>query len=144
MDALPNVLRDALTSHREQYEQEYRTCMAELLDDENWQQLDEARRDIFLQKRHLDAVPEINISDLDSVLSSLDDISFARWNDKTAGLPSIFNQVLKDAISELQPKTRYAKLNKPIIKSEKELQDWLAYVEQELRSQLESGPVVPS
>ncbi|WP_210531104.1 hypothetical protein, partial [Pantoea ananatis] len=26
-----NVLRDALTSHREQYEQEYRTCMAELL-----------------------------------------------------------------------------------------------------------------
>lgn len=139
-----NVLRDALTSHREQYEQEYRTCMAELLDDENWQQLDEAKRNSFLQKRHLDAVPEINISDLDSILSSLDDISFARWNDKTAGLPSIFNQVLKDAISELQPKTRYVKLNKPIIKSEQELLDWLAYVEQELRSQLENGPVVPS
>lgn len=139
-----NVLRDALTSHREQYEQEYRNCMVELLEDENWQLLDEAKRDAFLQKRHLDTVPGIDISDLDSVLSSLDDISFARWNDKTAGLPSIFNQVLKDAIRELQPKIQYARLNKPIIKSEQELQDWLSYVEQELRAQLETGPVVPS
>ncbi len=139
-----NALRDALTSHRENYEAEHRHCMADLLDDENWQKLDEAKRNAFLAKRHLDTIPAIEISTLDDTLNSLDTISLDQWNDKTASLPSIFSLVLKDAISELQPKTRYHKLNKPIISNEQELQKWLDYVETELRAQLALGPVVPN
>lgn len=144
LDKATNELRTALTAHRDKYEEEYRTCMSELLDDENWQQLDEAKRSSFLQKRNLHAIPSIDISDVDAVFSSLDDISFNNWNDKVAALPGIFALALKDAINELQPKTQYHKLNKPIIKTEQDLQTWLAYVEAELRAQLEKGPVVPS
>ncbi|WP_342607413.1 BREX system P-loop protein BrxC [Vibrio tritonius] len=139
-----NVLRDALTNHREQYEVEYRNCMADLLDDENWQQLDEAKRTAFLNKRHLDEIPAINVSDLDSVLNSLDEISFDSWNYKTAALPGIFSQVLKDAISELQPKTQYCKLNKPILKTEQDIDQWLVEAKKELLAQLAHGPVVPN
>lgn len=139
-----NVLRDGLTSHRERYEVEYRHCMADLLDDENWQQLDEAKRNAFLQNRHLDEIPRINVSDLDSVLNSLDDISFDNWNNKTAALPSIFSQVLRDAISELQPKTQYCRLTKPILKTEQDIDQWLAEAKKELLAQLAHGPVVPN
>ncbi|HIF9321477.1 TPA: BREX system P-loop protein BrxC [Photobacterium damselae] len=139
-----NALRDALTMYRDQYESEYNTCMQDLVEDENWLQLDEAKRSAFLAKRNLSTIPDINVSNIDEVCNSLDEISFAQWRDKTAALAGIFSQVLKDAISELQPKTQYHKLNKPIIKSEQDLQDWLAYAEQELREQLAKGPVVPN
>ncbi|HIF9457336.1 TPA: BREX system P-loop protein BrxC [Photobacterium damselae] len=139
-----NALRDALTMYRDQYEDEYNTCMQDLVEDENWLQLDEAKRSAFLAKRNLSSIPDINVSNIDEVCNSLDEISFAQWRDKTAALAGIFSQVLKDAISELQPKTQYHKLNKPIIKSEQDLQDWLAYAEQELREQLAKGPVVPN
>ena len=139
-----NALRDGITAHRANYEEEYQTCMSELLDDENWQLLDEAKRDAFLANRNLADITSINVSELDEVLNSLDEISFNQWNDKTAALPGIFSQVLKDAISELQPKTQYCRLNKPIIKTEQDLQDWLKYVESELRTQMENGPVMPS
>ena len=139
-----NALRDGITAHRANYEEEYQVCMSELLDDENWQLLDEAKRDAFLANRNLADIPSINVSELDEVLNSLDEISFNQWNDKTAALPGIFSQVLKDAISELQPKTQYCRLNKPIIKTEQDLQDWLKYVESELRTQMENGPVKPS
>ncbi|MBF4385865.1 hypothetical protein, partial [Vibrio anguillarum] len=100
------------------------------------------KRNEFLNKRSLDVIPAINIADEDSVFNSLDETSFDRWNDKVALLPGIFDAVLKDAISELQPKTKYYKLNKPLLETEDDLQKWLADVERELRSELENGPVV--
>lgn len=143
LDKATNELRTALTAHRERYEEEHRACMSDLLADENWQKLDEAKRNAFLKKRNLDVIPAINVTDEDEIFNSLDDISFEKWNDKVALLPGIFNEVLKDAISELQPKTRYYKLNKPLLESEADLQKWLADAEQELRAELEKGPVVP-
>jgi hypothetical protein len=143
LDKATNELRTALTAHRERYEEEHRACMSDLLADENWQKLDETKRNEFLNKRSLDIIPAINIADEDSVFNSLDETSFDRWNDKVALLPGIFDAVLKDAISELQPKTKYYKLNKPLLETEDDLQKWLADVERELRSELENGPVVP-
>ncbi|USR94437.1 BREX system P-loop protein BrxC [Aliivibrio fischeri] len=143
LDKATNELRTSLTAHRERYEEEHRACMSDLLADENWQKLDEAKRNEFLKKRNLDNIPSINIADEDSVFNSLDETSFNRWNDKVALLPGIFDAVLKDAISALQPKTKYHKLNKPLLENENDLQKWLVTIEQELRAELEKGPVVP-
>ena len=139
-----NALRDTLTSRLGEYQQEHKACMLELEEDENWQKLDETKRNEFLKKRHLDKLPEVNVSDAAGVFDSLDEINFEQWSDKTAALPSIFDQVLKDAISELTPKVRYYKLNKPLIEDETQLQNWLDKVEKDLRAELAKGPVVPS
>jgi hypothetical protein len=139
-----NGLRDTLTSRLNEYQQEHKACMLELEEDENWQKLDETKRNEFLKKRHLDKLPAVNVSDAAGVFDSLDEINFEQWSDKTAALPSIFDQVLKDAISELTPKVRYYKLNKSLIENEGQLQNWLTKVEQELREELAMGPVVPS
>ncbi len=138
-----NALRDALTAHRNDYETEHRQCLQELEADTTWQQLDPAKREQFLAARHLDTIPEIDISDIDAVFNSLDEISLDSWRNKTSALPGIFDKVLRDAVTELQPKTQYCKLNKPIIKSEEELQQWLKEVESELRQELNKGPVMP-
>jgi hypothetical protein len=139
-----NALRDTLTSRLGDYQEEHKDCMLELEENDNWQKLDETKRNQFLAKRHLDKLPEINLSDTAAVFDALDDINFEQWSDKTAALPSIFDQVLKDAISELTPKVRYYKLNKWLIENEDQLQSWLTKVEQELREELAKGPVVPS
>ena len=138
------ALRDALTAHRSKYEEAYREYLQELEADEHWQQLDETKRHGFLFQRRLDSVPEIAISSLEDAFDSLDTISFEQWNDKVAALPSQFDALLKDAIAELQPRTKHCKITKRVINNEQELQDWLKNVEQELRAQLANGPVMPN
>lgn len=139
-----SALRDALTAHRSRYEEAYKYCLQELEADEHWQKLDEAKRHAFLFQRRLDSVPDVQVSTLDEAFDSLDAISFEQWNDKAAALPGLFDALLKDAINELLPKTKYHKLNKRVINNEEELKEWLDYVEQELRQQLINGPVMPS
>lgn len=139
-----DALRFTLTAKRSEYETEHQQCMSDLLGDENWQKLSEDEQNRYLAERNLLTIPDVNVSSLEDIFDSLDKINLQQWNDKTAALPGLFSQVLKEVVQALQPKTRYHKINKPVINSEQELTDWLAYVENELKTQLAYGPVVPS
>ncbi|MFA0082797.1 BREX system P-loop protein BrxC [Vibrio breoganii] len=137
-------LRIAITAHYDRFEQEHRGCLVELQNDETWASIGSEKQEFYLKKYNLHELPKVNISDADSVFNSIDTIGFNQWNDKTSALQSIFTRMLKDVIQELQPKVRYQKLDRIIIKSEQDLQKWLAATEQKLRAELENGPVMPN
>ncbi|MFC3034464.1 BREX system P-loop protein BrxC [Pseudoalteromonas fenneropenaei] len=139
-----DALRLAIEAKRTAYDQEHRQGLSDLLDDENWCKLSSEEQDALLSERGLMFNSTVNVSSLEDIFDSLDRLSLQQWSDKTAALPGLFSQVLQAAITKLQPKTRYHRINKPVINSEQELSDWLAYVERELKAQLVHGPVVPN
>lgn len=139
-----SALRDAITAKLSEYEEEFNACHRDLMDDTNWAKLDDAKRQALLEKRSLSSIPSINLSSPAAVYDAIESTSFEQWNDRISALPGRFDAALKDAISELAPKVKHIRLNKPMIESEDDLQAWLTDVEAQLRSELANGPVVPS
>lgn len=139
-----SALRDAITAKLSEYEDEFNACHRDLMDDTNWAKLDDAKKQALLEKRSLSSIPSINLSSPAAVYDAIEATSFEQWNDRISALPGRFDAALKDAISELAPKVKHIRLNKPMIESEDDLKAWLTDVEAQLRSELANGPVVPS
>jgi len=139
-----SALRDAITAKLSEYEEEFNACHRDLADDTNWLKLDDAKKQALLGKRSLSTIPSVDLSSAAAVYDALEETSFEQWSDRISALPGRFDAALKDAISELAPKVRYSRLNKPMIESEEQLLDWLAEVEAQIRAELANGPVVPS
>jgi len=139
-----SALRDAITAKLSEYEDEFNACQRDLMDDANWAKLDESKKQVLLDKRSLASVPIVDLSSSAAVYDAIEATSFEQWNDRISALPGRFDAALKDAISELAPKVKHIRLNKPMIESEDDLKAWLTDVETQLRSELANGPVVPS
>jgi hypothetical protein len=138
------ALRDAVTAKLTEYEKEFNTCHRDLIDDSNWTKLDDGKKQALLEKRSLSCMPSINLSSGAAVYDALEATSFEQWSDRISALPGRFDAALKDAISALTPKVKYTRLNKPLIESEQDLQNWLQEIETQIRAELANGPVVPS
>jgi len=139
-----SALRDTITAKLSEYEDEFNACQRDLIDDANWLKLDDEKKHDLLAKRGLLGIPIVDLSSAAAVYDALDETSFEQWSDRISALPARFDAALKDAISELAPKVKYSRLNKPVIESESDLQKWLADVEAQLRAELANGPVVPN
>jgi hypothetical protein len=139
-----SALRYAITAKLSEYEEEFNACHRDLTDDANWLKLDDAKKQALLAKRSLSTIPSVDLSSAAAVYDALEETSFEQWSDRISALPGRFDAALKDAISELAPKVRYSRLNKPMIESEEQLLDWLAEIEAQIRAELANGPVVPS
>ncbi|MEL0603482.1 BREX system P-loop protein BrxC [Pseudoalteromonas undina] len=139
-----SALRDAITAKLSEYEDEFNACHRDLMDDTNWAKLDDSKKQALLEKRSLNSIPSINLSSPAAVYDAIEATSFEQWNDRISALPGRFDAALKDAISELAPKVKHIRLNKPMLESEDDLKAWLTAVEAQLRSELANGPVVPS
>lgn len=138
------ALRDAITAKLTQYETEFNTCQRDLSDDSSWTQLDSTKQQGLLTKRDISKIPSVDLSSAAAVYDAIDTTSFEQWNDKISALPGRFDGALKEAISEIAPKVTYSRIDKPVIESEQDLQDWLKAVEAQIRVELANGPVRPS
>ncbi len=138
------ALRDAVTAKLTEYEQEFNACHRDLIDDSNWEKLDDGKKQALLEKRSLASIPSIDLSSGAAVYDALEQTSFEQWSDRISALPGRFDAAFKDAISALTPKVQYCKINRHVIESEQDLQNWLQETEAQLRAKLVNGPVVPS
>ena len=139
-----SALRDAITAKLSEYEDEFNACHRDLVDDANWAKLDDAKKQALLEKRSLHSIPTVDLSSSAAVYDAIEETSFEQWSDRISALPGRFDAALKDAISELTPKAKHCRLNKPVIESEQDLQKWLSEIEAQIRAELANGPVVPS
>jgi len=139
-----SALRDAITAKLSEYEEEFNACHRDLTDDANWLKLDDAKKQALLAKRSLSSIPSVDLSSAAAVYDALEETSFEQWSDRISALPGRFDAALKDAISELTPKAKHCRLNKPVIESEQDLQKWLSEIESQIRAELANGPVVPN
>jgi hypothetical protein len=138
---LTQVLRDELRAREEQYEEIYQEQLDALTSSESWTQLDDDRRDQILAHYGLDEIPDVDTSDTDGVLSSLDQISLDNWEARIDALPQRFENALSEAAKALEPDTVRVRLPSRVLRSKDDAQEWLDEARERLLQQLEEGPV---
>ena len=72
---------------------------------------------------------------------SLEGISLEMWQAQCDALPQRFQKAQREAAKLIEPKVVYVTLPSATIRTDAELEAWLAKVKQELQKRLKEGPV---
>jgi hypothetical protein len=141
LERATDLLRDELQTVHQEYEAAYEEQLQDLRDSEPWQDIDEATRASILRRYSLDGVPEIEVGTTKALLDTLDNSPLDGWRTRKDALSQRFDDALSDAVRELEPDTTRVNLDSRVLKSEEDVEDWLAEVREALLNHLEDGPV---
>ena len=136
-----NKLRDAINLNVNNYKQKHKEHLTQLKSDKHWLQLTDEQQESILTKRSLDKLPNVDLSDIDSVIESLEKASIGQWNDRTESLNAKFDSARMEAVQLLQPKIQQISLPKSIFETEDDVKAWLQKVESKILAKLSDGPV---
>ena len=136
-----NKLRDAINLNVNNYKQKHKEHLTQLKSDKHWLQLTDEQQESILTKRSLDKLPNVDLSDIDSVIESLEKASIGQWNDRTESLNAKFDSARMEAVQLLQPKIQQISLPKVTFETEDDVKAWLQKVETKILAKLSDGPV---
>jgi hypothetical protein len=134
-----SALREALSDARKRHAQAFQEGMQHLVASEPWQKLPEEKQQAILSSRQLAAPPELSIGSEDDLLRELDRTPLSAWGDKTAALAQRFALALEDAVREMEPRVQTIRLESSVIRSEADLDAYLAKVRKQVLSVLKKG-----
>ena len=145
INGLTQLLRDEMNLIRKNWAAEQHAGEEKLAHDPNWHKLEpEQRQELCNQHGLLEsAAPVIEVNTTEAILKSLDTVGISALKDRVAAMPGRFSQVQMQAAKMLEPEVQQISLPTPTLKSEKDVDAWLADVRQLLVEQLKKGPVIP-
>jgi hypothetical protein len=145
IQALSHALRDELNQQHTAWKKTWDEGEAKLLADPVVQAM--APEQIYaIRKPHQlteEATPTIEVADTKSILKTLARTPLSTLRDRIAALPSRFNSALVDAAKAMEPKVQEVHLSSPTLKSESDIDAWLAEMRIKLVAKLKDGPVLP-
>jgi hypothetical protein len=138
------VLRDALNELKAEFEREWEDGFDKLETDVNWQKLEPEERHSILLPHNLteETRPKIEVGSQAEILETLSGISLSALSDRVAAISSRFNQVLVEAAKRLEPKAQHINLPQATLRSEADVDQWLAKVQTTLKEKVKEGPVI--
>jgi len=136
------ALRAALTAAHTTYQQALSTERKRLDAHPAWSGLPEAKRAELLRAANVSELALPPLSTDRELAQALDAASFSAWHTQADALPTRFAQVLTAAIRESEPKAQRVSLPPATIKSEADLEKWLAQVRAAISEVLGKGPVI--
>ncbi len=145
LNSIEDTLRGEIKVNHERYLEQLTSEMARLEDDSTWQQLAPDQQEIILKECGIESpqiLEEPAVGTHESLLETLKQRPLTQWGDRIAALTGRFQRARKRAVSLLEPEVRPINIPRRIIKTEKELEDWLAEVKKNLADALAEGPVV--
>ncbi len=149
-DPVPPVILAAAASLRERLNQswsDWRAAWAageaRLGEDATWARLTpEQKHDLRLQAGLLMAeAPAVETPE--TIAGSLDKRGLPQWDSDIKALPQRVAEALAEAAALLEPKARAVHLRSGLIKTQIELDAWLAQARERLEKGLTAGPVIP-
>ncbi len=142
--ALAQLLRDELNSLSARYDAEFERGFEVLEPDANWQQLEQEQRHTLLEQQGLTLAqkPRIRVDSDAEIASTLSSISISSLRDRVVAMPSRFAQIALEAAQILEPKARRATLPSTTLKSDEDVDQWVAQAAASLKEQLHEGPVI--
>ena len=138
---LVSKLRDAVNHHVQAYLDTHAQQLQQLQANADWQRLTDEQRQQMLAKRNLLTLPHPELSDADTIIDALNDVSLTQWSDRTDSLASKFDSARMEAVQLLQPKVQRIDLPRTTISTETELNAWLDDVKARVLNKLNDGPV---
>lgn len=136
------VLRGEWTALREAYAVARQTQMDRLQDSELWRRLDAGQQTELLGQSPLPEPDAAPIATEEELIQALGKIPLTHWRDRTDALSGRVDSLLAAAARLLEPKARKVTLPGATLKTEDELDAWLAQVRTRVAEELRKGPVI--
>lgn len=143
VNSLTQLLRGELNRLNTEYQSLYQQGLDRLGGDVNWQQLDSEQQSQLISEQSLseESRPRINVQGTKDVLNTLDSVSLSSFRDRVAAIPGRFDKLVNEAAKRLEPATQFVDLPRRTLKTEAEIEQWVADVQEKLISALAKGPV---
>jgi len=139
---LAQLMRDGLVSAYNEYSQRHAQENQKLEASEAWRKITPEQRRGIAETRTLDLAKSPVVGTEEEVVSAAQARSVETWATLRDALPGRFQAALFDAARLLEPKVERVNLPGATIRTEKELDEWLAAVRDRVASKLKDGPVI--
>ncbi len=143
VQAAAEALRERLNSAWAAWQAAWSAGEARLADDATWARLTpDQKHDLRLQAGLL-AVDAPTVETPETIAASLEKRGLTQWDSDIKALPQRVADALAEAAALLEPKARAVHLRSGLIKTQIELDAWLAQARERLEMGLTAGPVIP-
>ena len=141
---LTQLLREEINDLKNMFENKWTAGEKRLKNDNNWAELEQEQRyNLRLNQQLIEASkPEIHVESTDEILTTLDTISLSALKDRVAAMPSRFDQIILGAAKIMEPEIQEVKLPNQTLKTEVEVDSWLAKSKEILLEKLKKGPII--
>jgi hypothetical protein len=136
------ALRTAVTDAHSPFTKRHAELLKDLEAGEAWKKISGTQRMALMSEEGIATVPDLEVGSDDQLLAALKHTPVASWHDKTAALTAGFQNAARKAAKLLEPKTQYVTLKSDTLRTEAEVNAWLAEQETKLLAELKKGPVV--
>ena len=142
--AISDIYRVKLNRLKEDYRIQREAWEQRLTADENWQKLTRDDRELIRSQNQLmlrDLDLNVQVGSTHDILNTLTLISFDGFADKLAALPGRYMRALHLAAKMLEPEVQYPTLPSSMLKTEADIDAWLAETKKYLIKLLKDGPI---
>ncbi len=143
LNTLANELRSALQTTYQRFEATREQHIASLEASEEWKQLAESARQRILTANALGPTAKLNIGNDEALLATLDATPLVDWEEKLMALPGRIGRVREEAVKSLSPQAVSVHPRHATLKSEHEVDVYLAELREEILAFIKDGkPVI--
>ncbi|MDQ3118997.1 MAG: hypothetical protein M3Q89_05435, partial [Verrucomicrobiota bacterium] len=139
---LTNALRAALTDVQTKVSETFAERTSQLEAAEVWKKLKNAQREDLIRVHQLTPPASVSLATDDDILSAVRVASLAARRDFCDAVPARFTRALDEAARLLEPKAVRVTLPAATLKTEAELDAWLARARAVVAEKLKDGPVI--
>jgi hypothetical protein len=118
--------------------------MKRLQADSNWQQLEPEQKNRLLAGQKLTNAerPKVNLETTQDIVSTLVRMPLPMFADRLAAMNGRFDLVLEEAAELMEPEAQFIRVPRQTIKTDADIEAWVASVKKQLKTALAQGPVV--
>ncbi|HRW25454.1 MAG TPA: BREX system P-loop protein BrxC [Spirochaetia bacterium] len=141
---MAQALRDELNAIKARWSEEWNERETELARDDNWMALEPEQKHDLRSRNQLTekSAPAIAVDSTAAILSTLDRHPIPALHDRLAALPGRYAALTRGAARLLEPKAQFISFASPTLRTEAELDAWIADKKREALAALRNGPVV--
>ena len=141
--AAADALRDRLNQAWAAWQAAWNAGETRLAEDSTWARLTPEQKHDLRSQAGLLKFDAPNVETAEAIASSLEKRGLAPWDAEVRALSSRVDEALAEAAALLEPRARVVHLQSGLIKTQAELDAWLALARERLEAGLTAGPVIP-
>ncbi len=141
LKALADLLRQAVNAAHSAHESAYRKAMETLAADAVWCKVSTADQARILKDASLEAPARPDLGSDQALLTALDAKNLAARRTEAEAIPARVEKARQQAAQLVEPKIQFVAVERRVLKTEADVEAWLASERTKLIAALKSGPV---
>jgi hypothetical protein len=138
---LADLLRQAMNAAHAAHEAAYRSAMAKLASDAVWGRIAPADQARILKEVGLTPPVKPNLASDQALLAALESQGLAARRTEAEAIPARVDKALQQAAQLVEPKIQFVPVDRAVLKTEADVDSWLASQRRKLVEALKQGPV---